>query len=76
MLSSQEPWLTSVLQLVTDVPHLKAMAKFLDDVSTLEADREARKEGATSAHAEPEAAATTSTPLSPLKDGHLLHFSR
>ncbi|PAV55588.1 hypothetical protein WR25_09929 [Diploscapter pachys] len=72
-LSNKEPWLTSVLQLVTDVPHLKAMAKFLDDVSTLEADREERG-GAASAQTETGAA--TSTPLGPLKDGHLLHFSR
>ncbi|PAV87574.1 hypothetical protein WR25_00294 [Diploscapter pachys] len=69
-LSNKEPWLTSVLQLVTDVPHLKAMAKFLDDVSTLEADRE-EEEGATSTRQAETGAVATSTPLGPLKDGPL-----
>ena len=36
----QEPWLTSVLELITDASHLRLMAKFLDDVSSLPSQEE------------------------------------
>ncbi|PAV80572.1 hypothetical protein WR25_19114 [Diploscapter pachys] len=39
-LSNKEPWLTSVLELITDESHLRLMAKFLDDVSSLPSQEE------------------------------------